>query len=340
MRQANHISSFFLRTILATAMATTISLQSIAQEAEITSRFDVSRDGRVTVSDVMLVVNYLMGNVADDEPQLTLSATDVTMTMGKTEDITISGGSANYLTASSNSAVAYPVVSGNTLVIYPVSIGYTDITIRDAKGVRDYKVKVKVTGTAPETVELVDLGLPSGLKWASHNVGASVPEGYGAYYAWGEIAEKDTYDWASYSHCDGTMSTVKNIGENISGTQYDAALMNWGGSWRMPTREEVQELLDNCTWRWTTVNDITGQEATGPNGETLFFPTAGYKAGSRTYSYGSFGNYWTASHMGNSNGGGYSLGSGNAYYMNVSNTKAYIDSYYQNEGYSIRAVSD
>lgn len=334
-------STSFLRFIILFLLLAATGLQTTAQETKVTSRYDVNRDGKVTVTDAMLVINYIMGNLEDDEPLLTLSSTDVTIPIGKTETVTISGGSSKYLSVSSDAAVAYPVVNGDNLVIYPVSIGYADIAIRDAKGVRDYVISVKVTGSVPETVELVDLGLPSGLKWASHNVGASVPEGYGSYYAWGEIAEKDIYNWANYLHCDGTDNTLHDIGDNISGTQYDAAHMNWGGKWRMPAREEVQELVDNCTWEWTTVNDIKGRMGTGPSGETIFLPAAGYKVDSRTYLSGNYGNYWTASRVpGQESEGGFSVGSGYAFYLIVYNRKAYIDSYYQNEGYSIRAVSD
>ena len=136
--------------------------------------------------------------------------------------------------------------------------------------------------------EAIDLGLS--VKWASHNVGASSPEGYGGYYAWGETEEKSDYDWVTYNY--GGI----NIGSNISGTQYDVAHVKWGGSWRMPTRDEINELVNKCTWKWTSLNGVNGQLVTGPNGNSIFLPAAGcrYDAAGGLGSRGSTGGYWSA----------------------------------------------
>ena len=83
---------------------------------------------------------------------------------------------------------------------------------------------------------LIDLGLPSGTKWACCNVGADTPEAYGGYYAWGETEEKSTYSWSNYIHCNGSRETVHDIGSDIAGTEYDVAHVKWGGSWVMPSR--------------------------------------------------------------------------------------------------------
>ncbi len=123
--------------------------------------------------------------------------------------------------------------------------------------------------------EAIDLGLPSGTKWASWNVGASKPEEYGGYYAWGETEEKDYYDWSTYTHCDGSYETCHHIGDDIAGTEYDVAHIRWGGSWRMPTIDQIKELVNNCSWTWTTQNGVNGQLVTGPNGGTIFIPAAG-----------------------------------------------------------------
>ncbi|MBQ2195316.1 MAG: hypothetical protein II407_00065, partial [Prevotella sp.] len=106
------------------------------------------------------------------------------------------------------------------------------------------------------TPEAVDLGLPSGTKWASFNVGATKPEEYGGYYAWGETEEKERYDWDTYIHCDGASNTCHDLGSDISGTQYDIAHVKWGGNWCMPTYEDFEELNDNCTSEWTTLNGV------------------------------------------------------------------------------------
>lgn len=138
----------------------------------------------------------------------------------------------------------------------------------------------------------IDLGLS--VKWASHNVGASSPEGYGGYYAWGETEEKSFYDWGTYKYYNSFTVDFDYIGSNISGTQYDVAHVKWGGSWRMPTRDEIKELVNNCTWKWTTYNGVNGQLVTGPNGNSIFLPAVGFRYGTDLYNCGSIGYYWSA----------------------------------------------
>jgi len=124
---------------------------------------------------------------------------------------------------------------------------------------------------------IIDLGLPSGTKWACCNIGANKPEDYGSYYAWGETESKSTYDWVNYIHCEGTESTCHDIGSSISGTQYDVAHVKWGDNWRIPTYNELKELLDNCTYEWTTLNGINGGKFTSKiYGNSIFLPAAGY----------------------------------------------------------------
>ena len=123
----------------------------------------------------------------------------------------------------------------------------------------------------------IDLGLPSGTKWACCNVGATTPEGFGNYYAWGETKEKEKYDWASYIHCDGTMETCHDIGSDIAGTEYDAAHVVWGGSWVMPSQEQFKELIDKCSYTYVTKNGVDGGLFTGPNGCTIFLPDAFFR---------------------------------------------------------------
>lgn len=126
---------------------------------------------------------------------------------------------------------------------------------------------------------MIDLGLPSGTKWACCNVGASKPEEYGNYYAWGEISPKRGYSWSTYQYGSYFDNVVK-IGSDIADTQYDAATANWGTPWRMPSLTQVKELLNSCTSSWATLNGVNGRKLTGSNGSTLFLPAAG------TYSYG------------------------------------------------------
>lgn len=118
----------------------------------------------------------------------------------------------------------------------------------------------------------IDLGLPSGTKWACCNVGATTPEGYGGYYAWGETEEKEIYKWNTYIHCDGSMETCHDIGSDIAGTENDVAHVLWGGPWTMPSQDQIQELISKCSYNWTTENGVNGAQFTGPSGGTIFLP--------------------------------------------------------------------
>ncbi|MBQ7967382.1 MAG: hypothetical protein IJ290_05640 [Bacteroidaceae bacterium] len=177
----------------------------------------------------------------------------------------------------------------------------------DVNGVREYgetkSFKTDRVNFCPDHnhPHMIDLGLPSGTKWACCNVGADVPEGYGGYYAWGETEEKNSYTLETYKYYLGDLNgdgwycdeeEWLNIGSNISGTSYDVAHVKWGGSWRMPTLSEVQEFWE-CSWEWTTVNGVSGQKVTGPNGKSIFFPAAGCREGTKVQYRGSSGGYWS-----------------------------------------------
>ena len=151
----------------------------------------------------------------------------------------------------------------------------------------------------PPEPEYVDLGLS--VKWATFNVGATSPEDYGDYYAWGETMPKDIYSWTNYKWCDGTQNNMTKYNATDGKTTLepadDAATVNWGDDWRMPTKAEMQELFDNCTWAEETRNAVNGYLVTGPNGNSIFLPKAGF------YNFDDFGEslqkpnhslyYWT-----------------------------------------------
>lgn len=120
----------------------------------------------------------------------------------------------------------------------------------------------------------IDLGLPSGTKWACCNVGANTPEGYGDYFAWGETEKKEKYDWTTYIHCDGSMETCHDLGSDIAGTEYDVAHVQWGGTWVMPLQDQIKELINICSCTWTKRNSVGGVLFTGPSGEAIFLPEA------------------------------------------------------------------
>lgn len=131
--------------------------------------------------------------------------------------------------------------------------------------------------------EAVELGLS--VKWASFNVGATKPEEYGGYYAWGETEEKEDYSWETYKWCNGTESSItKYCTSNSLGTvdnkivlglEDDVAHVKWGGLWRMPTKKDIQELVNNCTWTWTRQNGVAGYIVRALNGKSIFLPAAG-----------------------------------------------------------------
>ena len=131
--------------------------------------------------------------------------------------------------------------------------------------------------------EWVDLGLS--VKWATCNIGASNPEEYGDYYAWGETSTKSSYDK------DNCATWEKQIGD-IAGTSRDVARAKWGGSWRMPTEAEFRELLNKCTRTWTTRNGVSGYKVTGPNGNSFFLPAAGWRDGTSLCGTDTWGYYW------------------------------------------------
>ena len=153
----------------------------------------------------------------------------------------------------------------------------------------------------------VDLGLS--VKWATCNVGASKPEEYGDYFAWGETEPKDYYGWSSYKWCNGSSYSLTKYNNNSSYGSVDnkttfelsddAARANWGGSWRMPTQAEQNELRENCTWTWTTQNGVYGYKVaskkSGYTNKFIFLPAAGYRDDSSLGLAGSYGYYWSSS---------------------------------------------
>ena len=199
--------------------------------------------------------------------------------------------------------------------------------------------------TAPADVQAVDLGLPSGIRWASCNVGATTPEGYGNYYAWGETETKADYSWATYKYANGAddkftkyciNASYGNEGFTDNKTtlepEDDAAHVNWGGVWRMPTDAEWTELREQCTWTWTTQNGVYGYQVTSNiNSNSIFLPATGYRYGTRLYYAGTDGRYWSSSLC-----AGYQ---NNAWSISF-NPKTGRDYYGRNFGFPVRPVQD
>lgn len=132
----------------------------------------------------------------------------------------------------------------------------------------------------------VDLGLPSGTLWSVCNMGADKPEEFGSYYAWGETSTKSSYNWNTYSI--GTELDSLPVLDDA----HDAAAANWGYGWRMPSREDFDEIVTYCTKAWTTRNNVYGYLITGPNGNSMFLPASGGRGDGNIYESGSCGFYW------------------------------------------------
>ena len=174
-----------------------------------------------------------------------------------------------------------------------------EINIADVNAI----IGVILKGTsATEEHEYVDLGLPSGTLWATCNVGASVPEEYGDYFAWGETAPKDEYYWYNYKWYTRDYYIKKYVTDSRNGftdgkteldIEDDAAFVNWGPSWRMPSDDQQMELINKCTMTWTTRNGVNGRLMTGPNGNSIFLPAAGRSFSSGFIVVGSEGYYWS-----------------------------------------------
>lgn len=273
-----------------------------------------------------------------------VSVTFITIT-GSKEEITVGESlqlsatvSPSYATnksvawTTSNSSVATVSASGLVKAVKPGSVTITAIA-QDGSLVRGtYKILVL---TPHEYV--VDLGLS--VKWATCNIGASKPEDYGDHFAWGETMpqEYNEYNKESYKWFNDFSDTMAKYwwGDNKMKLEFsdDAAHANWGGSWRMPTKEEQDELRTECNWVWFTLNGVGGYKVIGPNGNSIFLPAAGLGFNGSFSNVGTDGYYWSSSLVtGNSSDYAHSLNFGSRF----------IDWSYYGEarflGLSVRAV--
>ena len=195
---------------------------------------------------------------------------------------------------------------------------------------------------ATQVDEYVDLGLGSGTLWATHNLGAINPEDYGDYFAWGETSPKSVYDWSTYrycnngnyhqltKYCNNSYYGYNGFTDNLTILQPgdDAATANYGG--RTPTNEEWEELLDNTTSVWGTLNGVNGRLFVGTNGHLLFLPAAGCRWDSNIHGGGYYGYYWSSS-----------LYPGLPFYaweIGFGSGSQRIDYYDRFRGYAVRAV--
>ena len=235
----------------------------------------------------------------------TLSETSITLQPDETKTLTatvLPADADNKALAWTSSDEAVVEVNKNGRIIANANDTYViTYSATDGSGVKA-ECQMTVTSDNLGTIngrDYVDLGLPSGTKWATCNVGASSPEEYGDYFAWGETEPKDTYNWDTYFDSDDDGDTFNKYNNNGGLTELlpedDAAAVNWGGSWRMPTKAQQDELREYCTREWTTLNGVNGTLVTGPNGNTIFLPAAGLRWYDDFGSGVSYGYYWSSS---------------------------------------------
>ena len=204
-----------------------------------------------------------------------------------------------------------------------------DRLVNDIRNWLDFSQPEIIVESKPHP-QATDLGLPSGTKWASYNVGAEKPEDFGGYYAWGETDEKSEYWDSNYKYY--LNGKYINLGCDISGTKYDLAYMNWGGNWRMPTIKQYKELLAKCRVEWSPLNGVNGCNFTSKiNGNSIFLPAAGSRMFNAIFSVGHGGSYWLSSQRPLYSKCAYSIGFGmaGAFYFNTSS---------RNQGCSVRPV--
>ena len=218
--------------------------------------------------------------------------------------------------SSNNTTVATVSSSG---VVTAKAAGSATITVTSNDGGKKAKCSVSVnsaysTDGNENGYDYVDLGLPSGLKWATCNVGASKPEDYGNHYAWGETETKSNYNWiyqwSTYIWCNGSQKTLTKYCNNSSygyngfidnktflDPEDDAAHVNWGGKWRMPTDGDWTELLNNCAWIWTRQNNVYGYKVVskiaGYRDKSIFLPAAGFSNVGTYVRASEVGYYWS-----------------------------------------------
>ena len=281
---------------------------------------------------------------------ISLNKTELTLQVGQQFELIatiLPGNATNKQVSWASSARSYQLSladNGLSCVIGALAECEATITVRSADNPAQLYATCKVTvtgGSSDPGEEVVDLGLPSGLKWRGWNVGASKPEEYGNYYAWAETSPKSNYSSSNYKYPatnlgDGMIvyakydsTPIHGDGKTVLEPEDDAASVNLGNGWRTPTFNEFKELRENCTWAWTTRNGVNGMLVTGPNGKSIFLPGGGWYTNTTLTGKTTYGSYWTAT------------GSGDIAHA-VDFAKGYVDKAVlaRSDGRSVRPVKD
>lgn len=293
-------------------------LTSVTANAQNSLVGDVNKDGRVNITDAMLVVDIILHG----QKELSLSVNEISLDKGSSATIVIASGYGSYIVSNNDRNIADVTLSGSTVIITGMNGGTTVVKVIDTISGNMKVVSVTVNDDAPISYpacpdenhpHLIDLGLPSGTKWACCNVGADKPEAFGGRYAWGATEENGSYATAD---------------SDISGSQNDVAHVKWGSNWRMPTKDNIMELLNNCTSEWATPNNVEGRKFTSKiNGSSIFLPAAGSRWSGELYDVGTRGEYWSST-----------TNAKVAYFLTFHSYGAYWGSSHRENGLSVRPV--
>ena len=297
-----------------------LSLMTLSSNAQMMKLGDLNQDNQVNVVDVTALVDIILNGYSS----FSVSPEEVTMLIGETADVTISGGYDIYEVETANPDIVTASLNGSTVTLTAVSAGETTITVKDVLTFRTIDIPIVVNSqpqsylTCPDDhhPHLIDLGLPSGTKWACCNVAddpkKQSPTNYGGYYAWGETEEKSVYSDVTYLYAKGvdengdgwfddyysdtdTWGVWQNLGSDIAGTQYDVAHVKWGSSWVMPSLDQQDELQKYTSRVWITVNGVNVVKYTSHiNSGIILLPQAGFIQRSDIIDAGNSGYYWTS----------------------------------------------
>ena len=315
---------------------------------------DADQNGELSVADVTKTVNMVLGKEAQTTIDLAALAYKVdnsalagTWYLGDDFEVFNADGTTSYAGASTyefrplqGSLMLYDDGGALLKTFTVLKISEDGLVLREDGGsIVDFSSRA--------LHEYVDLGLPSGTLWATCNIGATNPEDYGDYYAWGETETKSNYEWTNYKWCDGSETALnKYCTDSSSGTvdnlteldlEDDAAYVKWGGKWRMPTYEQFAELVDrsNTTATFIKQNGVYGRKVTSKlNGNSIFLPAAGYRERTSVYNTPTYGHYWARNLCTSSSIFGFGL-----YLDHLNNEASFSMDYYNRyEGMSIRPV--
>ena len=309
---------------------------SIVWGGRVTSRYNNNPDERMLWLGLRLAID------PEDSPKFRLSETVVTLLVGENKSVDILYGNGIYSLEGGSDNVT-STINDNCLTVTGTNKGITTVYVTNiTTGTTAVLTVIVVNPNVVDGHEYVDLGLPSGTLWATCNVGADKPEEYGYYFAWGETQPKDCYNWSTYMLCNGSYNTLTKycyacsnsygIVDNKKELECwdDAAYVNLGDNWRIPTYDQFNELKTNCTWTWTIQNGETGYLVTGSNGESLFFPAAGDRWSGSLSNVGTKGFYWCRTLS--------SYCPSDAYDLGFNSQEVFLSTYGRHNGISVRPV--